>query len=168
MTLRLHLAAVPAFIAATSCCCCGDLFQRIGTAIDELTGEHHSEFEVPEEPVADERPEPEAPKAPPVSERLLKGDLAAFEPYPDSRLKDFAQVNTITSATLAVPAEVSPRDVVDFYRQAAEERGYFIDSRVNDARSPSFEAIRGNVNFRVVARVEGDEVVYSLAMQKTI
>jgi hypothetical protein len=99
---------------------------------------------------------------------VLRGQLLGFPDFPDAELVSYAETATIASALLKVGGAHTPAEVVSFYRQAALDKGYFIDSEIAKGPEPSFQAIRGNVSFRVVAHDAGDFVEFSLTTDRTL
>ena len=159
--MRILLPVTVGLMAATSCCCCGSLREWL-------------ESFRPGEPtvVATTTTEPAPP--PPVEQkaalptRVLKGQLLGFPDFAGSELVSYGETATIASATLKVDDAHSPAEVVGFYRQAALDKGYFIDSEIPKGPEPSFQAIRGNVSFRVVAHDAGEMVEFSLTTERTL
>ena len=149
-------------MAATSCCCCGSLRDWFDS------------FR-PGKPTVVATTTTEAPPAPPPRERkaalparVLKGQLLGFPDFAGAELVSYAETATIASATLKVDDAHTPGEVVAFYRQAALDKGYFIDSEIAKGKEPSFQAIRGNVSFRVVAQDAGEVVEFSLTTERTL
>lgn len=161
--MRILVPATLGLMAATSCCCCGSLRDWL-------------ESFRPGEPtvVATTTSEPAAPTAPARAQkaalpsRVLKGQLLGFPDFAGSELVSYGETATIASATLKVDDEHKPAEVVAFYRQAALDKGYFIDSEITKGPEPSFQAIRGNVSFRVVAHDAGEMVEFSLTTERTL
>jgi hypothetical protein len=161
--VRILLPATVGLMAATSCCCCGSV------------REWWESFR-PGEPtvVATTTAAPSAPAVSPrerkaaAPSRVLRGQLLGFPDFAGAELVSYAETATIASATLKVDDAHPPGEVVAFYRQAALDKGYFIDSEIAKGREPSFQAIRGNVSFRVVARDVGEVVEFSLTTERTL
>lgn len=163
--MRILVPATLGLMAATSCCCCGpfrewyDSFRPGRPTIVAVTSTEPTP--TPPSAVVAER------KVPPSS-RVLQGRLLGFPDFPEATLVSYAETATIASATLTVDDAHTPGEVVSFYRQAALDKGYFIDSEIAKGPSPSFQAIRGNVSFRVVARDAGELVDFSLTTERTL
>ena len=161
--MRILLPATLGLMAATSCCCCGSLRDWL-------------ESFRPGEPtvVATTTTEPAEPTAPAQKQRaalparVLRGQLLGFPDFAGSELVSYGETATIASASLKVDDAHPPGEVVAFYRQAALDKGYFIDSEITKGREPSFQAIRGNVSFRVVAHDAGEMVEFSLTTERTL
>ena len=160
--MRILVPATVGLMAATSCCCCGSLR-------DWLESFRHGEPTVvatttePAAPVA-----PAREQKPALPARVLRGQLLGFPDFAGSELVSYAETPTIASASLKVDDAHPPSEVVAFYRQAALDKGYFIDSEITKGREPSFQAIRGNVSFRVVAHDAGEMVEFSLTTERTL
>jgi hypothetical protein len=162
--VRILAPVAVGMVAATSCCCCGSLqewfdsFRPGEPTIVAATA-------TPEAP-----PEPAMPvvPAPGASARVLQGQLLTFPDFPNSALVSYAETPTIASATLTVDDAHPPTEVVAFYRTAALDKGYFIDSEIATGTEPSFQAIRGNVSFRAIAHDAGDLVEFSLTTERTL
>jgi hypothetical protein len=148
-------------MAATSCCCCGSLREWLESL---RPGEPVVVATTTTEPAAQPTPPPKAAQPP----RVLKGQLLGFPDFAGAELVSYGETATIASASLKVDDAHPPSEVVAFYRQAALDKGYFIDSEITKGREPSFQAIRGNVSFRVVAHDAGEMVEFSLTTERTL
>jgi hypothetical protein len=162
--VRILLPVAVGFLAITGCCCCGSSLEDLESRFRPT--EKHTETATTVADLQSPTKEVEPPPAGPP--RVLKGDLAQFPDFLESELQSFSNGPTLTSATLTVDDAHPPTEVVAFYRNAALGKGYFIDSEIVKGPQPSFQAIRGNVTFRVVARDEGDRVQYSLTTERTL
>ena len=158
--MRILLPATVGLVAATSCCCCGSLrdwFESFRPGKPTVVA---TTTEAPPAP-------PPQPKVA-LPARVLKGQLLGFPDFAGAELVSYAETATIASATLKVDDAHTPGEVVAFYRQAALDRGYFIDSEIAKGPEPSFQAIRSNVSFRVVAHDAGEVVEFSLTTDRTL
>ena len=160
--MRILLPATVGLMAATSCCCCGSLRDWLES------------FRPGEPTVVATTTEPAAPPAlaheqkAALPARVLRGQLLGFPDFAGSELVSYGETATIASASLKVDDAHPPGEVVAFYRQAALDKGYFIDSEIAKGHEPSFQAIRGNVSFRVVAHDAGEMVEFSLTTERTL
>ena len=68
----------------------------------------------------------------------------------------------------ALVVDDDPVELVGTQVDAGALQGYFIDSEITKGPEPSFQAIRGNVSFRVVARDAGEMVEFSLTTERTL
>jgi hypothetical protein len=160
--VRILLPATVGLIAATSCCCCGSLRDWLESF---RPGRPAVVATTTAEPAA---PPPAHEQKPVVPPRVLRGQLLGFPDFAGSELVTYGETATIASATLKVDDAHPPAEVVAFYRQAALDKGYFIDSEITKGKEPSFQAIRGNVSFRVVAHDAGEMVEFSLTTERTL
>ena len=161
--MRILLPATMGLMAATSCCCCGSLRDWLESF---RPGEPTVVATTTTDPVAQPTPARERKAAGPS--RVLRGQLLGFPDFAGAELVSYAETPTIASASLKVDDAHKPAEVVAFYRQAALDKGYFIDSEIAKGPEPSFQAIRGNVSFRVVAHDAGEMVEFSLTTERTL
>ena len=161
--MRILLPATVGLMAATSCCCCGSLRDWLESF---RPGEPTVVATTTTDPVPQPTPARERKAAGPS--RVLRGQLLGFPDFAGSELVSYAETPTIASASLKVDDAHKPAEVVAFYRQAALDKGYFIDSEIAKGPEPSFQAIRGNVSFRVVAHDAGEMVEFSLTTERTL
>jgi hypothetical protein len=160
--VRILLPVTVGLIAATSCCCCGSLrdwlesFRPGKPAVVATTTTEPAPATPVQQPTAV------------VPPRVLRGQLLGFPDFAGSELVSYGETATIASASLKVDDAHPPSEVVAFYRQAALDKGYFIDSEITKGKEPSFQAIRGNVTFRVVAHDAGEMVEFSLTTERDL
>jgi hypothetical protein len=161
--VRILVPTVVGLMAATTCCCCGSLRDWLDSF---RPGEPTVIATTTTEPAAHATPARERKAA--LPQRVLRGQLLGFPDFAGAELVSYGETATIASASLKVDDAHPPAEVVAFYRQAALDKGYFIDSEIKKGREPSFQAIRGNVSFRVVAHDAGEMVEFSLTTERTL
>ena len=160
--MRILLPTTVGLMAATSCCCCGSLRDWL----DSFRPGEPTVVATTTQTAA--QPSPARERKAALPQRVLRGQLLGFPDFAGAELVSYGETATIASASLKVDDAHPPREVVAFYRQAALDKGYFIDSEITKGPEPSFQAIRGNVSFRVVAHDAGEMVEFSLTTERTL